>query len=180
MSSETIQEFEFFREDGQLKYPHGLCIDSNGDMYVADCLNDRVSVFSKELKFLNCLGTQQLEYPRDVKVTQDSVVVLDWSPNCLHFFSRRGELLRSFLTQGEDGLVYYPRFFCLDITGNILVTDCCRHCIKIFSPSGQLIHTIGKRGHGRGEFYCPYGISVTHSGTVFVVSDNSNFSLQSF
>ena len=168
------------RGDGQLNYPNGLCIDSNGDMYVADGLNNRVSVFSKELKFLNCLGTQQLYRPRDVKVTQDSVVVLDWSPNCLHFFSRRGELLRSFLTQGEDGLVYYPRFFCLDITGNILVTDCCRHCIKIFSPSGQLIHTIGKRGHGRGELSRPYGISVTQSGTVFVVSDNSSFSLQSF
>ena len=93
------------RGDGQLNYPKGLCIDSNGDMYVADCLNNRVSVFSKELKFLNYLGTQQLKCPRDVKVTQDSVVVLDRSANCLHFFSRRGELLRSFLTQGEDGLV---------------------------------------------------------------------------
>ena len=168
------------RGDGQLKYPHGLCIDSNGDMYVADCLNDRVSVFSKELKFLNCLGTQQLYYPQDVKVTQDSVVVLDWSPNCLHFFSRRGELLRSFLTQGEDGMVSSPEFFCLDIAGNILVTDRNRHCIKIFSPSGQLIHTIGKGGHRRGELYHPCGISVTQSGTIFVVSHNSNFCLQSF
>ena len=168
------------RGDGQLKSPNGLCIDSNGDMYVADCFNHRVSVFSKELKFLNCIGTQQLEYPRDVKVTQDSVVVLDWSPNCLHFFSRRGELLRSFLTQGEDGVVSGPLFFCLDITGNIFVADYYRHCIKIFSPSGQLIHTIGKRGHGRGELFRPYGISVTQSGTIFVISRNSNFRLQSF
>ena len=166
--------------DGQLYYPKGLCIDSNGDMYVADCSNHRVSVFSKELKFLNCIGNQQLKYPRDVKVTQDSVVVLDWSPNCLHFFSRRGELLRSFLTQGEDGMVYGPWFFCLDITGNILVTDYNRHCIKIFSPSGQLIHTIGKEGHARGELYLPYGISVTQSGTIIVVSENDTFRLQSF
>ena len=168
------------RGDGQLNYPKGLCIDSNGDMYVADCLNNRVSVFSKELKFLNYLGTQQLKCPRDVKVTQDSVVVLDRSANCLHFFSRRGELLRSFLTQGEDGLVYHLQFFCLDIAGNILVTDYYRHCIKIFSPSGQLIHTIGKEGHGRGELFCPFGISVTQSGTIFVVSHNDSFSLQSF
>ena len=168
------------RGDGQLNFPNGLCIDSNGDMYVADCNNHRVYVFSKELKFLNCLGTQQLYCPRDVKVTQDSVVVLDWSPNCLHFFSRRGELLRSFLTQGEDGLVSSPLFFCLVITGNILVTDYYRHCIKIFSPSGQLIHTIGKEGHGRGELFLPFSISITQSGTIFVVSRNINFSLQSF
>ena len=168
------------RGDGQLNYPNGLCIDSNGDMYVADGYNHRVSVFSKELKFLNCLGTQQLKYPRDVKVTQDSVVVLDWSSNCLHFFSRRGELLRSFLTQGEDGLASSPLFFCLDTAGNILVTEYNRHCIKIFSPSGQLIHTIGKERHGRGELYYPRGICVTQSGTIFVISRNDSFSLQSF
>ena len=103
--------------EGQLSYPRGLCTDSNGDVYVAESWNNRVSVFSKELKFLNCLGTEQLEYPRDVKVTQDSVVVLDRNPNCVHFFSRSGQLLRSCVTQGEDGMVYRPYFFCLDTAG---------------------------------------------------------------
>ena len=166
--------------EGELNIPRGLCIDNNGDVYVADSDNHRVSVFSKDLKFLNCLGTEQLKYPRDVKVTQDSVVVLDGSPNCIHFFSRSGELLRSCVTQGEDGMVYYPYFFCLDPPGNILITDSNRHSIKILSPSGQLIHEIGKEGHGRGELYRPCGISITQSGTIFVISHNTNFCLQSF
>ena len=166
--------------EGQLDYPRGLCIDSNGDVFVADSSNHRVSVFSRNLKFLNCLTTQHLRYPRDVKVTQDSVVVLDRSPNCIHFFSRSGDLLRSCVTQGWDGMVYLPYFFCLDTAGNILITDYNRNSIKILSPSGQLIHTIGKAGHGRGELYRPWGICVTQLGTIFVVSENSNFSLQSF
>ena len=166
--------------EGQLHYPRGLCIDYNGDVYVADCANNRVSVFSKDLNFLKHLGTQQLEYPNDVKVTPNSVVVLDWSPNCIHFFSRGGYLLRSCVTQGEDGMVYRPQFFCLDTAGNILITDWNRHSIKILSPSGQLIHVIGKRGHGRGELYYPYGICLSQTGHIFVVSDSSNFSLQSF
>ena len=166
--------------EGQLDWPCGLCIDNNGDVYVADNNNHRVSVFSKDLKFLNCLGTQQLWNPCDVKVTQDSVVVLDWSPNCIHFFSRSGELLRSYVTQGADGMVYGPSFFCLDPAGNILITDYNRHSIKILSPSGQLMHEIGKEGHGRGELYYPYGIRITQSGTIFVISHNSNFGLQSF
>ena len=165
--------------EGELDCPCGLCIDNNGDVYVADNRNHRVSVFSKDLKFLNCLGTQQLEYSSDVKVTQDSVIVLDLSPNCIHFFSRSGELLRSCVTQGEDGLVYYPSFFCLDPAGNILITDC-RHSIKILSPSGQLMREIGKEGHGRGELYRPFGICITQSGTIFVISENINFGLQSF
>ena len=166
--------------EGELNFPRGLCIDSNGDVFVADCDNHRVSVFSRDLKFLNCLTTQQLKLPRDVKVTQDSVVVLDYSPKCIHFFSRSGDLLRSCVTQGKDGMVYGPQFFCLDPAGNSLITDYSHDSIKILSPSGQLIHTIGKEGHGRGELYRPWGICVTQSGTIFVVSANRNFGLQSF
>ena len=168
------------RGEGQLHSPTGLCIDYNGDVYVADSWNYRVSVFSKDLNFLKHLFTQQLRDPRDVKVTPNSVVVLDWSPNCIHFFSRSGALLRSCVTQGEDGMVYNPYFFCLDPAGNILITDLSRNNIKILSPSGQLMHTIEKEGHGRGELYLPYGICLSQTGTIFVVSNSLNFGLQSF
>ena len=176
---------------GQLNYPSGLCIDYNGDVYVADNGNHRVSVFSKDLNFLKHLFTQQLRYPCDVKVTPNSVVVLDWSTNCIHFFSRSGALLHSCVTQGEDGMVFDPLFFCLDPAGNILITDYYRHNIKILSlywldyvcyeiTSGQLMHTIGKKGHGRGELFHPYGICLSQTGTIFVVSCSNNFGLQSF
>ena len=77
-------------------------------------------------------------------------------------------------------MVYRPQFFCLDPAGNILITDNLCHNIKILSPSGQLMHTIGKEGHGRGELFCPDGICLSQTGTIFVVSYSSNFRLQSF
>ena len=166
--------------EGQLNSPRGLCTDYNGDVYVADRINDRVSVFSKDLNFLKHLFTQQLRNPCDVKVTPNSVVVLDFSPNCIHFFSRSGALLRSCVTQGAGGMVDYPHFFCLDPAGNILISDYDRHRIKILSPSGQLMHTIGKKGHGRGELYLPFGICLSQTGTIFVISLSANFGLQSF
>ena len=168
------------RGEGRLHYPRGLCSDYNGDVYVADRGNNRVSVFSKDLNFMKHLGTQQLKTPRDVKVTPNSVVVSDWSPYCIHFFSRGGDLLRSCVTQGEDGMVSGPWFFCLDTVGNILISDWHRHSIKTLSPSGQLIHEIGKEGHGRGELCYPFGICLSQIGNIFVVSDNGNFRLQSF
>ena len=166
--------------EGQLDVPCGLCSDYNGDVYVADCGNHRVSVFSKQLQFVKCLASQQLKYPVDLKVTPDSVVILDGSPNCIHFYSRSGDLLRSCVTQGKDGTVYHPQFFCLDVAGNILITDTNRRDVKILSPSGYLIHEIGKKGQGRGEFLNPTGICVSELGTIFVVSWNWNFVLQSF
>ena len=167
-------------EEGQLGLPQGLCSDYNGDIYVADARNNRVSVFSKQLQFKKCLGTQQLNYPVDVKVTPNSLVILDESSNCIHFYSRSGDLLRSCVTQGEDGMVYRPRFFCLDTSGNILIANKERHNVKILSPSGHLIHEIGKEGDGRGEFEYPFGICLSELGTIFVVSWNRNFALQSF
>ena len=166
--------------EGQLDGPRGLCSDYNGDIYVADFGNNRVSVFSKQLQFLKCLGTQQLKTPVDVKVTPNSLVILDYSPNCIHFYSRIGDLLSSCVTQGEDGMVYQPYFFCLDTAGNILITDYMRNDVKILSPSGHLIHEIGKEGHGRGELFYPRGICVSELGTIFVISFNNNFVLQSF
>ena len=168
------------RGEGQLSSPSGLCINYKGDVYVADRANDRVSVFSNNLKFLKHLGTQQLKYPCDVKVTPINVVVLDGNPNCIHFFSRTGTLLSSCVSNGVAGMVHVPSFFCLDTAGNILVSDYTRHVLQILSPSGQLIHTIGKEGQARGELYRPYGICVSQLGKVFVISDNTNFSLQLF
>ena len=166
--------------EGQLDFPQGLCSDYNGDVYVTEPLNNRVSVFSKQLQFLKCLGTQQLKTPVDVKVTPNSLVILDRSPDCIHFYSRSGDLLSSCVTQGKDGMVYQPYFFCLDTAGNILITDKLLDDVKILSPSGHLIHKIGKEGHARGEFNFPQGICVSELGTIFVISWNINFALQSF
>ena len=77
-------------------------------------------------------------------------------------------------------MVSDPWFFCMDPAGNILITDYIRDSIKILSPSGQLIHEIGEAGYGRGELYRPYGICLSETRTIFVVSQNSNFGLQSF
>ncbi|KAI6661262.1 NHL repeat containing protein [Oopsacas minuta] len=89
--------------DGELNEPLGLCVHYNGDVYMADCYNHRVSIFSKALEFVNCLGTQQLQHPQDVKVTPTSIVVLDYSPNCVHFYSGSGHLINSCTTFGQDG-----------------------------------------------------------------------------
>ena len=166
--------------EGQLHVPSSLCSDYNGDVYLADTHNNRVSVFSKQLQFLKCLGTQQLKTLVDVKVTPNSLVILNWYPNCIQFYSRSGDHLSSCVTQGKDGMVYLPFFFCLDTAGNILITDSMRHDVKILSPSGDFIHKIGKEGQERGEFGYPYGICVSELGTISAISWNVNFALQSF
>ena len=169
--------------DGQFDGPAGLCTDNSGDVYVADCGNNRVCIFSNDFQFKSKLGIGQLNSPTDVKLTPDcQVVVLDNSPECVHFYSRDGHLLSSCVSRGEGPkyLVHEPSFLCMDPAGNIIVSDRGNHSIKIISKYGHLMHTIGREGHGIGEFRYPYGISVSKSGIIFVVSSNTNFSIQCF
>ena len=169
--------------DGQFNGPRGLCTDYSGDVFVADCYNNRVCIFSHDLKFISKLGIGQLFRPNDVKLTHDcQVVVLDWSPECVHFYSRNGHLISSCVSQGKgsDCLMTNPECLCMDLAGNLIISDWGTHSIKIISKSGNLIHRIGKYGYGIGEFVYPHGISVSKSGVIFVVSENANFSIQCF
>ena len=168
-------------EEGDLNNPHGLCFDTNGDVLVADSWNDRLSVFSKHLKFKFCIGIGQLYCPQDVKLSADRIVVLDWSPLCVHFLSREGHLLSSCVSRGDtkDSLSN-PSFFCLNAADSIIISDCHHHAIKIFTQAGHHIHTLGRQGGKRGEFFSPYGICVTKVGTICVISENPNYSLQCF
>ena len=170
-------------ENGQFHHPNGLCLDYNGDVLVADNNNNRVSVFSKDLIFISNIGIGQLKKPRDVKLTLDSVVVvLDKSHKCMHLYSKNGHLLKSCISQGQGpgSFVNLPRFFCFDLAGNIIISDWGNHRIKIVSQSEQLIHTIGREGKEIGEFMHPYGICISKLGTIFVLSENPNFSMQCF
>ena len=99
------------RTDGQFNRPRGLCTDYSGDVFVADSENNRVCIFSHDLKFISKLGIGQLNSPNDVKLTPDcQVVVLDESRKCVHFYSRNGHLLSSCVSQGHgpDYLVFCP------------------------------------------------------------------------
>ena len=169
-------------EELQLNQPQGLCIDTNGDVFVADFLNKRIVIFSTNLQFKSSFGIHKLRFPQDVKLTPDCVVVPDLSPKCVHLFSRDGDYLSSCISLGigQNSLVCNPRFFCLDLSGNILISDCSCHCIKIFTQSGEFIHSIGREGNKKGEFINPYGVAISKSGVIFVVSDNPNYSLQCF
>ena len=167
---------------GQLNRPHGLSVDTCEDVYIAEYWNYRVSIFTKNLNFIRSIGKDILVYPKDVKLTRSAVVVLDSSVQCIHFFSRDGILLTSCVTQGyqQHCVVHDPSFFCIDESGNIIISDKQNHSIKIISHSGELLQTLGEKGKGKGQLTNPKGICVSKSGIIFVTSVNPKYALQSF
>ena len=73
-----------------------------------------------------------------------------------------------------------PYFFSLDPLNNFVLSDYKSHSIRVFSPEGKLLHTIGRYGHQPGMFFNPKGVVITPNGRLVCVSHNVNYGLQIF
>ena len=159
---------------GRFKFawPNGIAInDSDGYIYVTDCVNNRIQVFSPEfgLKFL--FGQRTLKFPRDVKLTKEYIYVLDQSNPCLHLFNYNLILLRSVISRGDGMQVICPFYFFIDPRDNIIISDRDSNSIHIFSTAFQLVHKIPVSPN-------PMGITVDFRGRVIVACRADNSCLQ--
>jgi sugar lactone lactonase YvrE len=66
-----------------------------------------------------------------------------------------------------------PRGIASDSAGNIFVADTGNGRIEKFSPSGNLLSTMGSKGSGRGVA-APTGIAVDRSGNIYIANDGTH------
>ena len=164
--------------NGQFKYPLQLTTDPIGRVFISDHGNNRICVHDPDLNHLRNITHPSMSLPCDVKVSHDRLYVLCPSNNpCLHVLTLDEYEL---ITCGEGIDVLYPWFFCLDPLNNFVLSARSSHSIRVFSPEGNLLHTIGRKGHQQGMFYKPGGVAVTPNGRLVCVSRNRNYGLQIF
>ena len=158
-------------ENGQFTNPDSLCIDqNNGEMYICDKGNNRIQLYSSDLTFRKVLWNDILKTPLDIKLTEQSIFVLDEGSPCLHEFSYRHCPVRSTITKGILCQVVNPRGFCIDSNGYVYVTDKTMGCIYVFSDS-KLLYQFGK-------FEKAHGVCMNEDGGVVVSSSTTGGSLQ--
>ena len=161
--------------------PSQVYLFTNGDLYVPDWGNSRISILSPNLKFKHPFKHTSMTFPCHVKIIQDLMYVLSSKDNpCMHVFTLGGEKIRSFITRGDEMQVLWGGFFCIDQDDNIVISDFAAHSIKVFSSEGILLHTIGEKGREVGKFESPHGIALTQNSKLVCVSGNNNFCLQIF
>jgi tripartite motif-containing protein 2/3/tripartite motif-containing protein 71 len=56
--------------------------------------------------------------------------------------------------------------------GEIIIAEYSGHCISIFSPTGEKLHSFGSQGSGHGQFSGPRGVAVDDDGNILVVEDS--------
>ena len=167
--------------NGEFKHPQQLTTDLIGSVFIADCNNNRICIHDPDLNHLRNITHPSMSRPYDVKVSRDCLYVLcpDNNP-CMLVLTLEGNMLHSLITCGEGMDVLYPLYFCLDPLNNFVLSDDESHSIRVFSPEGNLLHTIGREGHQPGVFSYPAGVAITPNGRLVCVSDNRNYGLQIF
>ena len=168
-------------DNGQFDLPRQLTTDPIGRVFIADTNNDRICIHDPDLNHLRNITLESMSEPSDVKVSRDSLYVLCHHNNpCMLVLTLEGDKLHSLITCGEGMDLLEPWFFCLDALNNFVISVLEPHSIRVFSPEGDLLHTIGREGDQPGMFYYPHGVAVTPNRRLVCVSENRNYGLQIF
>ena len=167
--------------NGQFRMPHQLTTDLIGRVFIADQGNNRICIHDPNLNHLHNIKHPSMSRPADVKVSRDLLCVLcPYNNPCVLVLTLEGDMLHSLITCGKGMDVLFPLFFCLDSLNNFVLSDLCSDLIRVFSPEGNLLHTIGREGHQPGMFSNPKGVAITPNGRLVCVSKNENYGLQIF
>jgi DNA-binding beta-propeller fold protein YncE len=169
-------------ESGLFKYPWDLALDSSGNVYVADMLNNRIQKFDSYGKYITEWNTN-LSQPRGIAVQGGYVYVANTGANNVVKYDTSGTFITSWGSYGSgDGQFNQPNGIAVDSSGNVYVADTWNYRIQKFNSSGTFLAKWGSSGSGNGQFSGPEGIAVNTEGetTYIYVADTGNSRIQKF
>jgi streptogramin lyase/4-amino-4-deoxy-L-arabinose transferase-like glycosyltransferase len=159
---------------GRLAHPHGLAVDSAGNIYVADSDNHRVQVFDRKGQALGTMGKAgdregEFQQPSAVAVNaQDEILVLDSALGWVSRFSRDRRFLGRLAGPAAGVEFFGPRGLALDAAGNLYIANTGRGQVVKLNPAGRFLASIGQPGGGAGGLKEPTGVLVQSDGSVLV------------
>ena len=160
--------------NGQFDEPRGLVFSSNKMLYVIDRGNSRVQVFQQDDKFAFTFGSKgynpgQFQCPVRIAIDTDNrVLVSDVDGNYISLFSHIGSFISRITCDRPCAITVSPDGYIIaGCTGE-------NNKIRVWNPTHQLLHQFAKKGSQQGEFGNILGISISSTGTIYVVEGTNN------
>jgi len=159
---------------GQFDNPHGLAIDSAGNIFVADTGNGRIQKFSPNGAFVTSIASVD---PNGVAVDRaGNIYVAEiGSKNHVRKLGPDG----TFIAKWAPDL-YGPRKIAIGPDDAIYVVDSGRNRMVKFSPDGQVLASWGSEGTGDGQFRGVSSVAVDSVNNRVYVADAMNSRIQVF
>lgn len=155
-------------KEGELDYPAGIVVDSKENVYVAEVLNQRISVFDSQGKFLRFLTSREqnpvVRSPTAIAIdSEDRIYVIDKWDHKIKKLSTDGKLLFTLGGLGQaKGKFQYPLGLAVNARGDIAVSDTGNSRVQVFDPEGRLLTVIS------GYFDTPSGIATDHENNLYI------------
>jgi sugar lactone lactonase YvrE len=159
---------------GQFDNPHGLAVDSAGNIFVADTGNERVQKFSPNGTFVTNMATTD---PNGIAIDRaGNIYVAEiGSKHAVQKLGSDGK----FIAKWAPGL-YGPRKIAIGANDSIYVVDSGNNRIVKFCPHGQVLASWGSEGSGDGQFKGVSSVAVDPIDNKVYVADPMNSRIQVF
>jgi DNA-binding beta-propeller fold protein YncE len=149
-------------------YPYGIGISPhNGTINICDHNNDRVKIFSHDMKFQKMIHAVT---PYDIAFDKKGhTYVTDNSNHLVAVFNEQFHCINSISGKGtEVGKLLEPRGIAIDDEDHIYVVEELNCRVSIFNTRGELITCFGQEGNQPGQFNSPQGIHVDDDSYIYI------------
>jgi len=148
--------------------PVGVAVDSQGNLWVVDDGNARISEFSSNGTFIQKWTANAANGRGAISVDSSGKVWLLYgygNSGPLDQYNGSGALQKSVSPVNING-------FAIDSSGNIWLSDFTNKQLKQYASDGTtLLQTVGSSGTGNGQFTHPQQITIDSGGNIWVMDD---------
>jgi len=181
----------YYRDEPEYARPTGIAIDPEaGYLYLSDTPRNLVFVLDLNGNVLKRVGRLRdgsgaattFDEPTDIAVNHGHVFVLDGHGTSVQVLDREGNPLGlgSFVfSRIPDPVMNRDNGLAADHEGNIYVSSFHSSTIRVFSPDGRPLSTVGQPGQTVGQFICPEGLWIDSANRLYV-ADSGNGRVQVF
>ncbi|MFZ2097848.1 MAG: flippase activity-associated protein Agl23 [Anaerolineales bacterium] len=170
-------------QPGQFQNPRDLALASDGTLYVADTMNNRIQHLAADGSVLQIWGAfadiSQGEAPGGTFFepwgiavgTDGSVYVADTWNHRIQKFTSDGTFVNmwGYFGQAETPFaIWGPRDIAIDANENLFVTDTGNKRIVVYDSDGNYVTQFGSVGLEPGQFDEPVGITIDKEGLVYI------------
>ena len=158
--------------------PHGIGLDKDGNILIADQKAGKVFRYTVEGKYLNEIGKGagyepgQFTEPRIVVSDADGLIYVTDSKGDrprVQVFNPDGTFLRIFAEKGmKPGMLLRAHGISFDPAGRIFIVDVDNMRVNLYEHDGAHLFDWGKEGLNPGELNSPHGIHVDKNADVFL------------